>query len=218
MPRRETTASPEARRAASSQTAPRTPKGSTTGPEDGNPDVKSETEAVLTVGVDALLVAGSDAAFRDFVADLFAAASGMQSVRRALGKATGLSGSEIAMLLAIRRLSAEGNVSVRAIAEHLHVAGPHATTEVGKLAEAGLVTKTTNPNDSRAVDVKVTPEGRRKLRQLMPLVRRANDVLFDGMTLEEMQHVHRFLNRLVAQSTRATDRIASTARSVTRVA
>jgi DNA-binding MarR family transcriptional regulator len=169
-------------------------------------------EDTLTVGVEALLVAGSDAQFRDFVADLFAAASGMQSVRRALGKATGLSGSEIAMLLAIRRLSAEGQVSVRAIAEHLHVASPHATTEVGKLAEAGLVAKATNASDSRAVDVTLTAEGRRQLRRLMPLVRRANDVLFEGMTPEEMRHVHRFLKRLVAQSTRATERIATSPR------
>jgi DNA-binding MarR family transcriptional regulator len=171
-------------------------------------------EDTLTVGVEELLVAGSDAAFRDFVADLFAAASGMQSVRRALGKATGLSGSEIAMLLAIRRLSAEGQVSVRSIAEHLHVAGPHATTEVGKLAEAGLVAKATNPNDSRAVDVTLTAEGRRRLRRLMPLVRRANDVLFEGMSPEEMRHVHRFLRRLIAQSTRATERIATSPRGV----
>jgi DNA-binding MarR family transcriptional regulator len=173
---------------------------------------RAGSDIALTVGVEGLLVAGSDAAFRDFVADLFAAASGMQSVRRALGKATGLSGSEIAMLLAIRRLSAEGQVSVRAIAEHLHVAAPHATTEVGKLAEAGLVAKTTNPNDSRAVDVTLTAEGRRRLRRLMPLVRRANDVLFDGMTPDEMRHVHRFLERLIAQSTRATERIATSTR------
>ena len=164
-------------------------------------------EAGLTVGNADLLVAGTDAEFRDFVADLFAAASGMQSVRRALGKATSLTGSEIAMLLAIRRLSAAGSVSVRAIAEHLHVAGAHATTEVGKLAEQGLVTKHADARDSRAVDVKLTPEGRQRLRSLTPKVRRVNDVLFDGMTAEEMRHVHRFLRRLIAQSALSVERL-----------
>ena len=161
----------------------------------------------LTVGVDALLVAGNDAAFRDFVADLFAASSSMVSVRRALGRATGLSGSEIAMLLAIRRLSPEGNVGIRAIAEHLHVAGPHVTMEIGKLAEAGLVTKRISASDSRAIDIRLTPEGRRRLRQLTPLVRAANDVLFAGMTEVEMAHVHRFLRRIVAGSAKAADAV-----------
>ena len=161
----------------------------------------------LTVGVEALLVAGNDAAFRDFVADLFAAASGMLAVRRALGKATGLTGSEIAMLLAVRRLSAAGSDGVRAIAEHLHVAGPHVTAEIGKLVEAGLVEKHAVPNDSRAVDIRLTGEGRRALRRLTPLVRSANDVLFAGMTDTEMAHVHRFLRRLVSTSAEAVSRV-----------
>lgn len=161
-----------------------------------------------TVGVDALLVAGNDAVFRDFVADLFAAASGMQAVRRGLGKATGLTGAEIAMLLAIRRLSADGgSVGVRAIAEHLHVAGPHVTTETAKLVEAGLAEKRVDPSDNRAVDIRLTAEGRQALRRLTPLVRAANDVLFAGMSEAEMAHVHRFLRRIVATSAEAVRRL-----------
>lgn len=161
----------------------------------------------LTIGVEALLVAGNDVVFRDFVADLFAASSSMQAVRRALGRATGLSGSEIAMLLAIRRLTGEGSIGVRAIAEHLHVAGPHVTAEVGKLVEAGLVEKRTDGRDSRAVDIRLTPEGRRALRRLTPLVRQANDVLFAGMSETEMAHVHRFLQRIVATSAAAVAKV-----------
>ena len=166
-----------------------------------------EVEVDLTVGVEALLVAGNDAAFRDFVADLFAAASSMQAVRRALGRATGLSGSEIAMLLAIRRLSADGSIGVRAIAEHLHVAGPHVTAEVAKLVEAGLVEKRADGRDSRAVDIRLTSEGRRALHKLTPRVRQANDVLFAGMSETEMAHVHRFLRRIVATSSAAVEAV-----------
>ncbi len=164
----------------------------------------------LTVGVEALLVAGNDVAFRDFVADLFAAASGMLAVRRGLGKATGLTGSEIAMLLAIRRLSSSGvgSVGVRAIAEHLHVAGPHVTAETAKLVEAGLVEKRVDASDNRAVDIRLTAEGRQMLRKLTPLVRAANDVLFAGMSQTEMEHVHRFLKRIVDTSAEAVRRLA----------
>lgn len=161
----------------------------------------------LTVGFPELLSSGSDASFRDFVADLFAAASGMQAIRRALAKATGLTGSEIAVLLAIRRLSELGPVSVRAIAEHLHVAGPHATTEIAKLVEAGFVTKQEDASDSRAVDIRLSNEGKRRLEKLTPLVRRVNDVLFDGVTSAEMQHVDQFFKRIIAKSTEAALRL-----------
>lgn len=164
----------------------------------------------MTVGVEALLIAGSDALFRDFVADLFAAASGMQAVRRSLGRATGLTGSEIAMLLAIRRLADSGSIGIKAIAEHLRVAGPHVTAEIGKLVEAGLVEKRTDAADNRAVDIRLTSEGRMQLRRLTPLVRKANDVLFAGMTQTEMQHVHRFLQRLAAATARAVERVEQT--------
>ena len=170
----------------------------------------------LTVGVDALLEAGSDAAFRDFVADLFAASSSMQSIRRSLARATDLSGSEIAMLLAIRRLAPDGSVGIRAIAEHLHVAGPHVTTEVGKLVEAGLVVKETRASDGRAVDIALTTAGQTRLQQLTPLVRAANDVLFAGMTEIEMQHVHRFLRRIVASSLEATGQVDAVAADLAR--
>lgn len=172
--------------------------------------VAAAEPAELTVGVEALLVAGDDGVFRDFVADLFAAASGMQAVRRSLGRATGLTGSELAMLLAIQRLSGGASVGVKAIAEHLHVAGPHVTAEVGKLVEAGLVEKRADRSDSRAVDIRLTPEGKRALKRLTPLVRAANDVLFAGMTEAEMQHVNRFLRRIVATSAAAVQAVERT--------
>lgn len=171
--------------------------------------MSEDASAPLTVGVPELLSAGTDAEFRDFVADLFAAASGMQSVRRALGRASGLSGSEIAMLLAIRRLSMAGRVTVRAIADHLHVAAPHATTEIGKLATAGLVSKRADADDNRAVDVQLTARGRTCLKRLTAQVRPVNDVLFAGMTAEEMAHVHRFLRRIIGQSTAAMGQLAA---------
>ena len=161
----------------------------------------------LTVGVDALVEAGSDAGFRDFVADLFAAASSMQSVRRALGQATGLSGAEIAMLLAVQRLAQDGPVGIGDVARHLHVAGPHVTTEVARLVGGGLLSKDVRGSDGRAVDITLTAAGRGKLRELRPLVRVANDLLFAGMTREEMDHAHRFLTRIAGSAAAAVAKV-----------
>lgn len=179
----------------------------TAGDAEAGKSVES-AESDLTVGVEALLVAGNDAAFRAFVDDLFAAASSMQAVRRALGKATELSGSGVAVLLAVRRLSADGTIGIRALAEHLNVAGPHITTEIGKLVDEGLVSKLADPRDSRAVAITLTAAGRRALARLTPHVRVTNDILFAGMTADEMAHVHRFLRRIVARSGHAVERLA----------
>ncbi|HOW95160.1 MAG TPA: MarR family winged helix-turn-helix transcriptional regulator, partial [Mycolicibacterium fallax] len=46
-----------------------------------------------------------------------------------------------------------------AIAEHLHVAGPHVTAEIGKLVEAGLVEKRTDKTDNRVLMASSYPAG-----------------------------------------------------------
>ncbi len=62
----------------------------------------------LTVSLRQFLVDGTDLQFREFVADLFAAAAGMQSLRRALAKSVGLSAAEFSVLLATRHLQRRG--------------------------------------------------------------------------------------------------------------
>ena len=74
-----------------------------------------------------------DLAFREFIAELFAAAAGMQSLRRAIARSVGLGGAEFAILLAIWRLRRLGPIGIKGLAEHLHVAGPHITDEVSRL-------------------------------------------------------------------------------------
>jgi hypothetical protein len=54
----------------------------------------------LTVTLPQFLVDGTDLQFREFIADLFAAVAGMQSLRRALAKSVGLSAAEFSVLLA----------------------------------------------------------------------------------------------------------------------
>ena len=78
---------------------------------------------------------------------------------------------------------------------------------IGRLVDSGLVSKRPDRDDSRAVDVRLTAKGRLQLRRLTPRVRRVNDVLFAGMTAEEMAHVHRFLRRVITQSTPAVERL-----------
>jgi DNA-binding MarR family transcriptional regulator len=165
---------------------------------------RGKPKAELTVSLPHLLVKGKDLVFREFVADLFAAASGMQSLRRALARSIGLSAAEFSILLATWYLQKKGKVGITAIARHLHVASAHVTAEVGKLVEASLVQKSVDPGDTRAVIIRLTKKGERILIDLAPLLRKINDRLFHGTTPNDVVVVSRFLKHIIVEATTST--------------
>ena len=96
-------------------------------------------------------LAPDDQVLREFVADLFAAFSMMRILRQHIARTVDLSSAEFSVLLAVWHLERQGDMTVRAIANHLHVAAAHVTTEIGKLVAAGLLIKTSHPSDKRAI-------------------------------------------------------------------
>jgi DNA-binding MarR family transcriptional regulator len=155
----------------------------------------------LTVSLAQFLVGGTDLQFREFVADLFAAAAGMQSLRRALAKSVGLSAAEFSVLLATWYLQRRGPVGITAIARHLHVASAHVTAEVGNLVSANLIKKTQDSKDTRAVILVMSKQGEEVLAELAPLLRRINDRLFSGNTANAINVVAKFLKHVADEST-----------------
>jgi DNA-binding MarR family transcriptional regulator len=158
----------------------------------------SDTE--LTVSLPQFLVDGTDLEFREFVADLFAATAGMQSLRRALAKSVGLSAAEFSVLLATWHLQKKGRVGITAVARHLHVAAAHVTAEIGKLVQKGFIKKTQDANDTRAVTLVLTRKGEGILAALAPLLRRINDRLFSGNTANAISVVAKFLRHVADES------------------
>ncbi|MBN8964351.1 MAG: winged helix-turn-helix transcriptional regulator, partial [Rhizobiales bacterium] len=79
-----------------------------------------------------------DATLREFMADLYAAMSMMRLLRQEIAATLSLSSAEYSVLLAVWYLEREGEMTVRAIANHLHVAAAYVTSEVGRLVDKGL--------------------------------------------------------------------------------
>jgi DNA-binding MarR family transcriptional regulator len=157
-------------------------------------------DAELTVSLPQFLVGGTDLQFREFVADLFAATAGMQSLRRALAKSVGLSAAEFSVLLATWHLQKKGRVGITAVARHLHVAAAHVTAEIGKLVHKGFIKKTQDANDTRAVTLVLTNKGEAVLAGLAPLLRRINDRLFSGNSANAIKAVAKFLRHVADES------------------
>ncbi len=59
----------------------------------------------------------------------------------------------------------KGEARISDLAALDHCSQPTMTTQVRRLEDAGMVTRTTDPNDARAVLIRITPDGVAALRQ-----------------------------------------------------
>ncbi len=60
-------------------------------------------------------------------------------------------------------IEAHGEARIGDLAAVDHCSQPTMTTQVRRLEDAGLVTRTTDPGDARAVRIRITPQGKRTL-------------------------------------------------------
>jgi DNA-binding MarR family transcriptional regulator len=145
--------------------------------------------------VDAL--APDDAVLREFIADLYAAMAMMRLLRQEIATALSLTSAEYSVLLAVWYLERQGEMTVRAIADHLHVAAAYVTSEVARLVDKGLLIKRPHPADRRAVGVALTKSAREILLRLGPMLRDINAPLLKGVYYRDLVTVHRFLRSII---------------------
>ncbi len=165
--------------------------------------LKSPKRAALTVSKQELLVNGSDQQFRRLVHNLFGFLARHSAIREGHGAVIGLAGIEYTMLISIGHLSAEGDVSVKDVADHLHLSGAFTTVITNKLLEKGLIEKAAHPVDKRRLCLSVTPRGREMLERLAPIQMQVNDVEFGCLTAKEFSLLVDMIERLVTSSEQA---------------
>ncbi|TCH96463.1 MarR family transcriptional regulator [Roseococcus sp. SYP-B2431] len=157
----------------------------------------------LTVSSPILLSQGSDREFRRLVHNLFGFLARHEAIREGHGAFIDLAGIEYTVLISIAHLSAESDVSVRDVAEHLHLSGAFVTTVTNRLLAKGLVAKRTDPTDRRRLCLTVARQGRDLLATLAPTQRQVNDVQFEGISAEEFRTLSNLIERLIDSSGRA---------------
>ena len=169
-------------------------------------DGSSHTPATpLTVSRDELLIDGSDQLFRQLVHDIFAFNARHAAIRDGHARRIGLAGIEYTILISVARLSRDGNVNVKALADHLHVSTGFVTNVTRKLQELGLVEKTTDAVDRRRTVLTVTARGRDSLAELAPYQRQVNDVEFGALSADDFRELSRIVAALVDSSEQAVN-------------
>jgi DNA-binding MarR family transcriptional regulator len=132
------------------------------------------------------------------MADMYAAMSLLRLLRQEIASALSLSSAEYSVLLAVWYLERDKDMTLRAIADHLHVAAAYVTAEVAGLVDKGLLTKKPDPTDRRAVGVELTAASRDLLSRLAPMLRDINEPLLAGISFRDLDTVHRFFQGVIA--------------------
>src|SRR5262245_17247526 len=153
-----------------------------------------------TISLPAMLVAGSDLSFRETIYRMAFAYSRMASFREAFGRHLSLTASQFVVLIGTAYRQGSEGVSIRALSDHTQLAATHVTTEVGRLIDKGLLTKSANTRDRRGVLVRLTQKGEGAIRDVNPLLRRVNDCLFQNISRDEFAVVARFLSTYALNS------------------
>ena len=182
-------------------------------PEGPQASVHPAYEPPLSITLPALLRAGRDKDFRRLIHALLVSTGRLARCRAAFGKPLGLTGAQYSVLMAAAHLQGGSGVSIRAIADYLNVAAAHVTAEVGKITAAGLLAKSRDSTDRRAVAVRLTPAGESALEQLGPLLRDINDMLFAGVSAEEFRVLAGFFDKFATNSERAVQRLGDAERA-----
>jgi DNA-binding MarR family transcriptional regulator len=146
----------------------------------------------LTVSHPELLTSGHDEGFRETLYLMVQALGRLLTCREAFGRALGLTGSQFAVLVGTAYQQKANGVTIRALADHVMLAPPHVTTEVGRLIRKGLLVKRPNKDDGRSVLVSLSPRGEAALVGLAPFLRRVNDLLFQNVSRHDFDLVSKF--------------------------
>ncbi|WP_279671408.1 MarR family winged helix-turn-helix transcriptional regulator [Flexivirga meconopsidis] len=128
----------------------------------------------------------------------------VQQTARALRRANlselepyGLSPSQSRALGVVSRHGADQGLRLSTVAEHLDIAPRSATEVIDALEERGLVHRTPDPADRRAVLISLTDEGHALRRRLERARARRSDEIFGSLTSREQQSLRELLRRVL---------------------
>lgn len=100
-----------------------------------------------------------------------------------------------AAYLLLNRLDAEGPMGVKALAASMGIDSSTVTRQVAPLVESGLVTRTTHPEDGRAVVLQLSPQGKVRLDEVRSSRRELMALLTEDWQEEERETFCRLLTR-----------------------
>jgi DNA-binding MarR family transcriptional regulator len=153
-----------------------------------------------TTSLKEFLSNGSDEEFREVIYMMIAGLDSLLACRHDFGKLVGLTGSQFAVLIGVAYRQGIDGVTIRELADHLRLAPPHVTTEVGRLIRKGLLHKKPHMSDRRSVLVSLSQSGEGAIARLSPIMCKVNDLLFADVGSKDLAAVGKTMRTLVLNS------------------
>ncbi|MDO4323695.1 MAG: MarR family transcriptional regulator [Lachnospiraceae bacterium] len=88
-------------------------------------------------------------------------------------------------------------ISLRALADAIHIKPPTVTVTVQRLEKSGLVYKKADPADQRISRIYMTEKGKNIQREMIHLIDENERILIQDFSEEELEMLRRFLERMV---------------------
>jgi MarR family transcriptional regulator, organic hydroperoxide resistance regulator len=148
----------------------------------------------LSTSMEAFLRDGTDRKFRHLIYSLLNFSALMIRHRECYASYIGVTGSQYSMVVIIAdaRLATVGHV-----AEQMGVASQFVTGEISKLIEKDIIEKTPNEMDRRSILLKLTPRGQRLVRELGPVRRESNDLMYGSLTADRGRALQEIIDKLI---------------------
>jgi MarR family transcriptional regulator, organic hydroperoxide resistance regulator len=151
----------------------------------------------LSISSQSLLRDGSDREFRRIIYSLVGFAEMVVRHRNIYGAYIGVTGPQYVMMTII---AGTPNTTVGQIAKTTSVSDQFVTSEIGKLVRLDIVEKTPDEADRRSVLLNLTRKGRSLLRELGPLRRESNDLMYRSLTGERAKILQEILDALITDA------------------
>jgi MarR family transcriptional regulator, organic hydroperoxide resistance regulator len=151
----------------------------------------------LSISRESLLRDGSDREFRRLIYSLVGFAEMIVRHRNMYGAYIGVSGPQYTMMTII---AGTPNMTVGQIAKTISVSDQFVTSEIGKLVKENIVTKTPDEADRRSMLLSLTLKGRSLLRELGPLRRESNNLMYRSLTGERARLLQDIIDTLIADA------------------
>jgi DNA-binding MarR family transcriptional regulator len=133
----------------------------------------------LSISMENFLKDGTDREFRHLINSLLSFSALMMRHREYYASYIGVTGSQYSMMAVI----AEARfATVSDVAEQMHVASQFVTAEISKLIKKNIIEKTPNETDRRSMHLRLTLRGQNLLRELGPIRRESNDLMYGSLT------------------------------------
>lgn len=162
--------------------------------------ISDETFPPLTTSLKSFVKNGSDRAFRQLVYDLIKLSNQLARNRTRFASYVGVTDAQwlMVVIIAETRGTTGGH-----LAQQLNVTSQFVTIEISDLVKKNIVEKRPNENDGRSMILSLTPKGRSLLREVSPMLRKANDIMFRSLTEERAKVLKEMVNTLIADGATA---------------